>query len=130
MAEEGVPNDLLDAVDRDYGLDDDPFPSDALRVIAHLQSLVKSYRLDNQHLLNNLAEYQAIMARGEEEERATLNSILVEVKYDHVSLTLRGKTKLFTPSRTDQLIGALQKARLCAGTYTPPVHIPCGAGGE
>lgn len=120
-------------VDEDLdNLDEFASPEDEARAMKerakHFQSLVRSYRLDNQQLLETLAEYHNIASRAAAEERETLNHLEIQVLYDKVQLTLRGKKKLFAPSQVLEMINALSLAHNAALTYTPPARIGCEPG--
>ena len=129
MAEEGNPLYTAAWVDE---LDDFASPEDMARAMLerakHFQVLVRSYRLGNQQLLEALGEYQNIVSRAAAEEKETLNHIEIQVLYDKVQLTLRGKKKLFAPSQVLEMINALSLAHNAALTYTPPARIGCEPG--
>lgn len=64
------------------------------------------------------------------DEEATLNHLRVEQSYGHVQLTLRGKTKLFTPKAIADLIRILKRSYNAANNYSPPAMIHCTNGIE
>ena len=54
----------------------------------------------------------------------------VEQAQTHVRLTLRGKSKLFTPKAIADLIRVLKKSYNAANNYSPPASIHCTNGIE
>lgn len=64
------------------------------------------------------------------EEGETLNHLRVEQSHGRIQLTLRGKTKLFTPKAIADLIRILKLSYNAANNYSPPAMIHCSNGIE
>lgn len=58
-------------------------------------------------------------------EQETMNHLRVEQSQHQVQLTLRGKSKMFTPRAIKDLIKVLGEAAQGAEHYAPPVMIHC-----
>ena len=65
-----------------------------------------------------------------DESLADDNHLGVEQAYDHVQLTLRGKSKLFSPKAIADLIRVLKKNYNAANNYTRPARIHCEYGDQ
>ena len=63
-------------------------------------------------------------------EGETLNHLRVEQAHGHIQLTLRGKTKMFTPKAIADLIRILKRSYNAANNYSPPAMIHCSNGIE
>lgn len=64
------------------------------------------------------------------DEGETLNHLRVEQSHGHIQLTLRGKSKMFTPKAIADLIRILKRSYNAANSYSPPMMIHCTNGIE
>lgn len=75
-----------------------------------------------------LEEYRQRDIKAQNEENETLNHLRVEQSQHQVQLTLRGKSKMFTPRAIKDLISKLQIMAENAESYEPSVKIHCSSG--
>ena len=75
-----------------------------------------------------LNQYKARDEAGQREENETLNHLRVEQSQHQVRLTLRGKSKMFTPRAIKDLISKLQIMAENAESHEPAAMIHCSHG--
>lgn len=75
-----------------------------------------------------LEDYRLRDIKAQNEENETLNHLRVEQSQHQVRLTLRGKSKMFTPKAIKDLISKLQVMAENAESYEPSAMIHCSSG--
>ena len=75
-----------------------------------------------------LEEYRQRDIKAQNEENETLNHLRVGQSQHQVQLTLRGKSKMFTPKAIKDLISKLQVMAENAESYEPSAMIHCSSG--
>lgn len=75
-----------------------------------------------------LQQYKARETADQRAENETLNHLRVEQSHHQIQLTLRGKSKMFTPGAIKDLISKLQIMAENAESHEPAAMIHCSHG--